>query len=135
MKKPSRYMNLQALHRVRECLADLEIREKSFRSLTSLSARYGLQAAKRRPDASHGQTQRSAEMNKNSLSAAGATSGEVFLAAPHVQSRWERGIRMRKISLLATTLILIGVGVWANTTNPTPHDAPVAIPVGPSQVM
>ena len=41
---------------------------------------------------------------------------------------------MRKISLLAVTVILVGVGLWATTTNPTPHDATVGIPIDPLQV-
>jgi hypothetical protein len=35
---------------------------------------------------------------------------------------------MRKISLLAVAMILVGVGAWATTTNSTPQDASAGIP-------
>jgi hypothetical protein len=42
---------------------------------------------------------------------------------------------MRKISLLAVAMILVGVGAWATTTNstPTPHDAPAGFHFNPLQ--
>ena len=38
---------------------------------------------------------------------------------------------MRKFSLFAVALILIGVGAWTTTTNSTPNDGPAGIHFNP----
>jgi hypothetical protein len=42
---------------------------------------------------------------------------------------------MRKFSILAVSVILVGVGAWAATTEQTPYDAPVGSSVDPLQMM
>jgi hypothetical protein len=40
---------------------------------------------------------------------------------------------MRKISLLAVAVIMVGGGAWAATSNSTPHDVPAGIHFDPLQ--